>query len=42
MPGPAANAPDKVTDSHRESTGDTEALEEQLEGTRIIRKYAHS
>ena len=46
MPGLAADAPDTVTDSHREASpprsppheADKVALEEQLEGTRITRK----
>ena len=47
MPDLAADAPDRVTDSHREASpprsspleADTVALEEeQLEGTRITRK----
>ena len=46
MPGLAADAPDRVTDSHREASApssrpheaDKVALEEQLEGTRITRK----
>ena len=43
MPGLAPDAPDRVTDSHREASApssppyeaDKVALEEQLEGTRI-------
>ena len=46
MPGLAPDAPDRVTDSHREASApssppheaDKVALEEQLEGTRITRK----
>ena len=46
MPNPAADASDRITDSHREASphrlppheADTVALEEQLEGTRITRK----
>ena len=46
MPGVAADAPDRVTDSYREASApssppheaDKVALEEQLEGTRITRK----
>ena len=46
MPGLAPDAPDKVTDSHREASApsspryeaDKVALEEQLEGTKITRK----
>ena len=46
MPGLAADAPDSVTDSHREASPlrfaphetNTVALKEQLEGTRITRK----
>ena len=46
MPGTAADAPDRITDSHREASphrsppheASTVALEEQLEGTRITRK----
>ena len=46
MPGPAADAPDRVTDSHREASpprsppheADSVTLEEQLEGTRITRR----
>ena len=46
MPGLAADAPDRVTDNHREASAPSSpphvvikvALEEQLEGTRITRK----
>ena len=46
MPSLAPDAPDRVTDSHREASApssppheaDKVALEEQLEGTRITRK----
>ena len=46
MLGLAPDAPDRVTDSHREASvpssptleADKAALEEQLEGTRITRK----
>ena len=46
MPGLAPDAPDRVTDSHREASApsspryeaDKVALEEQLEGTKITRK----
>ena len=46
MPSPAADVPDRVTDSHREASpprsppeeADTVALVDQLEGTRITRK----
>ena len=49
MPCLSADAPDRITDSHREASpymsppheADTVALEEQLEGTRITRKDDH-
>ena len=50
MPGLTPDAPDRVTDSYREAStpssppheADKEALEEQLEGTRITRKGDNS
>ena len=46
VPGTAADAPDRITDSHREASphrsppyeANTVALEEQLKGTSITRK----